>query len=118
MLHFPIFNVWFPANIMIQFKNFVPIVNFDLMSEIKPYTDFLEKISQANAIEKETKKRILEALSKETQNTGFPPDQIIALGYETFNPYLNLGSLCIVLFCYFGGVLINQLILWPLSKCG
>ena len=51
MLHFPIFNVWFPANIMIQFKNFVPIVNFDLMSEIKPYTDFLEKISQANAID-------------------------------------------------------------------
>ena len=46
MLHFPVMKVWFPATIMVHFKNFVPIVNFDLMGEIKAYTDLLEKMSQ------------------------------------------------------------------------
>lgn len=45
-LHFPIFDVWIPASIMAQFKNFVPVVNFDLMNEFTPYTDFLEELSE------------------------------------------------------------------------
>ena len=44
-LHFPILNVWIPPVIMTQFRNFVPIVNFDLMSELRFYTDFLDSIS-------------------------------------------------------------------------
>ena len=45
-LHFPILNVWIPAPIMAQFNNFVPVVNFDLMGEFTPYTDFLEELSE------------------------------------------------------------------------
>ena len=59
MLHFPVMKVWFPAKIMVHFKNFVPIVNFDLMGEIKTYTDILEEISQHSGIQNEPTRRLL-----------------------------------------------------------
>ena len=46
MLHFPTFAIWFPANLMIQYKNFLPVVNFDIMENIKPFTNLLLEISQ------------------------------------------------------------------------
>ena len=44
-LHFPILDVFIPAVIMMLYKNFVPVVNFDLMNEFKIYIRFLEFLS-------------------------------------------------------------------------
>ena len=117
MLHFPTMKVWVPATIMVQFKNFVPVVNFDLMGEIKPYTNFLITISQVPVDESSKTRRLEETHIAQTVNEGLS-DQIKSLGYETYNPYLNLGSLVILLICYFGAVLVNFLIQWPIQKAG
>ena len=45
-----------------------------------------------------------------------PPDQIVSIGYESFNPYLNLGTVVLMFFLYALQMIITFVILWPLSK--
>ena len=68
LLHLPILEVWFPANVMSQFKNFVPIVNFDLMNELKYYTDILEDLSKENKKQRLDKRRNLVSTFNNQEN--------------------------------------------------
>ena len=43
-----------------------------------------------------------------------PPDQIVSIGYESFNPYLNLGTVVLMFFLYALQMIITFVILWPL----
>ena len=99
---------------MAQFKNFVPIVNFDLLSEFVPYINFLVSLSEPFAI-KDQNARLLFEIERTISETSFLPDQVIDLGYENTNTFLNLGSLFLTLIIY-GFQLIWLIVLWGFSK--
>ena len=51
IVHLPILDVKFPANTMKFYNYIVPIVNFDILSEIKEYNLFLFDISTSRTLE-------------------------------------------------------------------
>ena len=85
---------------MDYFNNVVPIVTFDLLSELDGYNDFLQSMSGS---------RDLKFGEEENLNIS---DQTQSLGYDTHNTYVGIGSLCVVIFCLFMKMVL-MILIWP-----
>ena len=45
-LHLPLMNIQFPANALTFFKIIIPIINYDLLNDVKWYNNILVDISR------------------------------------------------------------------------
>ena len=51
MIHLPVLDISLPSNALNFFKVLVPIVNFDVMSEIDQYNNLLNQFSSSRILE-------------------------------------------------------------------
>jgi len=74
IFHLPIMSIVFPANIMGFFRTMIPVVMFDVLSDL-PYLEDLFTESDATAEQNNIR------------------EQVFDLGYSSHNPLLNLKTL-------------------------
>ena len=98
IIHFPIFNIRFPASIMTFYEILLPFVMFDILQSFetseKMFTNFFHP-------------------EDEKLDTIEIDDQIISLGYETHNPILNLGTVGLFLIFYVFQLILMALVVTP-----
>lgn len=84
IIHLPIFNVILPANLSGLFNILLPFVTFDFLAIFTEpfYQDLYPQPSEQEFMEQ------------------FHLDQMVDVGYESFNPLINLGTLGIMVFFY------------------
>lgn len=98
-IHLPIMGIGFPSNAMTYISSMIPIVMFDVLEG----QDWFESIFRSN---------------KGGEMVDIEPYtyQIGELGYESYNPFLNLGTISLWLMIYFTKFIILLFVLFPLRK--
>ena len=92
-VHAPMMQIDVPPNALKFYEFIFPIINFDVLEEVQPYQDLLE-----------------ETFASEIENTKpLISDQTMALGYDSRNPFVNQGTMTLVLL-----VLMIKIMLMPL----
>ena len=86
-MHLPLINIKFPGNSLKFFEIIIPIVNYDLLDDVKWYNDFIVRAS-----------RRLGGESFDEEYDSNIPLQWDKLGYDSRNPFVIQGTLTIVLF--------------------
>jgi hypothetical protein len=97
LVHMPIINVVFPANAIAMFQVLAPIVMFDILDKLDllvPY--FPLSIEDADRTMEEFR-------------------QMQDIGYDSFNIFMNLGTLSFLVGLYICKVVTTMLLLKPLS---
>lgn len=99
VLHLPIFNIIVPSNVSQIYSILIPIFMYDVLAEyLSPY---LEKIWPRQDPESFKSTRAL--------------DQMADLGYDSYNPVINLGTLSFLIFGYLLRVVFVLMVLYPLA---
>lgn len=98
ILHLPIFNVIFPGNLLLMFEILIPVATFDFLSEL----ELLEMVFPDSKI-------------SVTVGGSDLLDQMMDIGYDSYNPVLNLGTLFIFLIYYFLRFLVLMLFVKPVN---
>ena len=99
VLHLPIFNVIVPANVNEIFSIVIPVFTYDVLSEFtRPILTKLWPQPDPNEF-------------RATMSL----DQMSDLGYDTYNPVLNLGTLMFLLGLFILKAAVIIFILFPLS---
>ena len=101
ILHLPIMGVQEPANVMDTFSEIRPMVAFDVIIEAFDI-QLLNDLIHTNSTEYDQIAII---------------DQVVALGYPTHNPILNLGFLAVLIFLYLNKFVIFGMFILPINKC-
>ena len=99
LLHLPLFAVVVPSNVASTFGVLVPVVMYDMLSD---FTDPMYRSWWPQPTLEEFKQTL--AL-----------DQVSDLGYTSFNPIINLGTLAFLMVCYLAKIFFTVTILWPLG---
>ena len=85
-----------PGNVLTMFKIVVPVIMFDIMESITYFQDLWPDSEQDML------------LSPNLKLT-----QLIDIGYDSFNPILNLGTLFVLVLLYILESILFVLIVWP-----
>lgn len=97
-VHLPMFEFIFPNNVMIYLEQMIPVMMFDVITDFEFYQDFFLPADRAGIFVN-------------------IKEQIQKLGYESHNPFFNLGAIGFMLLVFLIRVFIWAFILWPASKC-
>ena len=90
-------NISVPANVMNFFKIMIPMVMFDVLSDIPQFEEFVEQYEgpeQVNNIR----------------------EQMVDLGYETHNPIIIMRTLIVLQLYYAMRIIILFGVLYPIKK--
>lgn len=98
ILHLPIMQILFPANVLNVFGVLIPVVQFDILAD-------LEVFEQIYPDSKEDAKKYQTELG-----------QMREIGYDSFNLVLNLGTIGFLFFVYFFKILLYFTVLRNISK--
>lgn len=99
ILHLPIFNVIVPGNVARIYAILIPICMYDVTSEI--FSDLFKKW--------------FPQMSLEDFKNSLTLDQLSDLGYDTYNPIINLGTLSFLLLMYLIKAVVTFLLLKPIT---
>lgn len=100
IFHLPMMSTIAPGNVMTMFAIMIPVVMFDITESMDLWADVFPD-SQA---EMEYDDAVL--------------DQMKNIGYDSYNPILNLGTLFFLLLVYIARVIFHVLVAIPLWKLG
>ena len=102
------------------FSIIVPIVTYDLLESFETYQYFISYIS-SNEIPKDdddsSRRLLAQDDSKRPSVIELLTDQTEALGYDSYNPMNNLGSISVIVFGYFFKMFIVFVFMMPGSWC-
>ena len=101
IVHLPIMNVAFPANVMMILRVMMPVVMFDILEYKSTILGILG----------------IEISNLETEEDLAIPDQMQDLTYDSHRPPKVLGSLGILVLLYFAKVFLYFIFVDPLSNC-
>ena len=91
------------------FATVVPIVTFDLLENIDEYNDVIQFLTRSSPSQSQDK-RLLQEADSQIQYQRIS-DQTFQLGYDSYNPMMNLGTLSLLLMIYVIKVLFVLLVL-------
>ena len=94
-LHLPIMNIVFPENAMTYISTLFPIVMFDVLEDNQWFNDLFGK----------------DVTPRYNIRT-----QVQDLGYDSHNPFLNLGTITLFFATFLCGVILTFSVLWPLKS--
>jgi hypothetical protein len=87
-----------PGNVLMMFRIMIPVVMFDIMESI-PFFQDLFPDSEDDMIKQ-----------------GVSLQQLIDIGYDSYNPILNLGTIFVLLCIYILQILWFVLVVYPLRR--
>jgi hypothetical protein len=99
IFHLPIISIIAPGNVLTMFKIVVPIVMFDIMESITYFQD-LWPDSESDML----------------NSPNLRLTQLVDIGYDSFNPILNLGTLFVLVLLYLLQCVIFVTVIWPMRK--
>lgn len=98
VMHLPIMSIVFPGNIMTFFEILIPVVMFDLLENF----EVIQQLFPDSSGDAEKLQGIINQMSD--------------IGYDSYNPLLNLGTIGLFLGLYFVKLFIFGFLVYPLSK--
>lgn len=102
ILHLPIFSIVIPGNVAQMFEILIPIAMFDALADMN-------------------KPILVEIFGEQDPNTfkaSRSLDQMTDLGYESYNPLINLGTIGVLLFFYLLQVMLLPFVYLFYKKTG
>ena len=121
IIHLPILNILVPANAMQFFSTAVPIVTYDILENYDLYNDFIKYLTRSGstAAADESKTRRLQKFQELESKKILRriTDQTWQLGYDSYNPLMNLGTLSLLILIFAFKIIFTFTVLWLLSKC-
>jgi len=99
IFHLPIMSIIAPANIITMFQILIPVVMFDVMESMDFFGDMFPN-SEEDMME--SNESVL--------------DQMRNIGYDSYNPILNLGTLFILIAIYAASIILWAIIIVPMRK--
>ena len=89
-----------PANVISMWQIIIPIVMFDILESIPLIQNYFPDSEE------------------DMKNSGQVLDQMIDIGYDSFNTILNLGTLFVALAYWIARVFAHIFVIWPLWRIG
>mmetsp|Transcript_25612 Transcript_25612/g.39409 ORF Transcript_25612/g.39409 Transcript_25612/m.39409 type:complete len:360 (-) Transcript_25612:1793-2872(-) len=118
IVYLPILSFVFPANAMMLFKVLIPIVTFDILENYEEvlcvFISFFGFSSSSSEAASETTWDGPD--EAESEDTSTIPDQMQNLGFDSYDPFANLGTLGLMTGLYFVKVVVYLLVLWPVQR--